>query len=835
MADNTLSFETRVDLSGLESGMSAASSTVNAGAQKMAQAMSVAKNEAAALGQAYKVMGTMAAQGNQQAIDAIAKHIVATDNAKAAVKALASVEEASIPVAASAAGSQKLYAASIDKVASAASHTVPQIAAASGAIRVLDGALPIRAVERFAVTTLGLGPILQAAFPVIGAIALGEVVVGMGEKLYTAFDLGGVRARKTAEEIRGVNLEIDRSTNALNVQIDRLQQEEARLEHKPFNGMKLVLDEAAEAADQLAHRLETVIDRERKAIAGMSSSLPQLLAGGSQTKYEQTMLNEHQKYLGDAKNTQDQLNESVSYGNSLQTRLADLKDKQALSNQQTEGIVRDYSNEINAVQQLISWQQQEQANVKATIALNQQQASTQTSKDARGDAELANKAAAARLKAMEEEYNAEKLIHSVTLVDEFDFWNQRLYLFTAGSQQYDTIIGKMAQIAESGATKAHAAIEKLKGEQKKESSGAGDDTVARGQAEIDKWILQTAEDATHGGDRWREYNSELAKSSEISAQMAANLQLAHINQELAIGTIDKSAASAQIAAIHTAEYTSKLKALEEQLKRINSDTALKPNEQAAQSQAVQNAISNLKGGHAVQGLQDTTTQAQAMAAPYLKAFDTINSGFLQVQRQMIMGTRSISRDFANMGANLVVSVAGAWEQMIAKQLAMEIRSLAIHAVTKQGQVAIDQTAAAQSQLIQHESAIKEALVDAKLAAVKGWKAGMSLPPPANFIAAPAFAAAAFTGAIALAAFETGGIVPNTGIAMVHANEAVLPAPLTNFLMNAATSNTSNNSTSANMTVNNHGMSDAGYRRMATRNAEHMVGVVRRGLRRQGRI
>jgi hypothetical protein len=49
-----------------------------------------------------------------------------------------------------------------------------------------------------------------------------------------------------------------------------------------------------------------------------------------------------------------------------------------------------------------------------------------------------------------------------------------------------------------------------------------------------------------------------------------------------------------------------------------------------------------------------------------------------------------------------------------------------------------------------------------------------VPFPANAIIAPIAAAAAFVGVMA---FEQGGIVPQTALAMVHQNEMVLPAGL----------------------------------------------------------
>src|SRR5579859_7431571 len=76
-------------------------------------------------------------------------------------------------------------AVATERTAAATSHAIPQFAAASGALRELQGNFDhnIRAAERFLSTTLGLGPILQAAFPIVGALAMGGVLVDIGEKL----------------------------------------------------------------------------------------------------------------------------------------------------------------------------------------------------------------------------------------------------------------------------------------------------------------------------------------------------------------------------------------------------------------------------------------------------------------------------------------------------------------------------------------------------------------------------------------------------------------------------------------------------------------------------
>lgn len=69
----------------------------------------------------------------------------------------------------------------------AATHgAVTEIQAASAAIRVFEGNQAIRAVERFVTSFAGVGAVLQAAFPIVGSIALTEVLFRMGEAAYKA-------------------------------------------------------------------------------------------------------------------------------------------------------------------------------------------------------------------------------------------------------------------------------------------------------------------------------------------------------------------------------------------------------------------------------------------------------------------------------------------------------------------------------------------------------------------------------------------------------------------------------------------------------------------------
>lgn len=137
-------------------------------------------------------------------------------------------------------------AVSIRGIGQAARGAVPEIAAASGAIRVLEGNMPIRAVERFATSVLGLGPILQAAFPLVGAIALGEMVLHVAEK-FTKVSEEDQKFRdglkQTETEIRS----IDQSIESLNERLQTLQFGEAAGKRVAVDIAKARRDDAAEA------------------------------------------------------------------------------------------------------------------------------------------------------------------------------------------------------------------------------------------------------------------------------------------------------------------------------------------------------------------------------------------------------------------------------------------------------------------------------------------------------------------------------------------------------------------------------------------------------------
>jgi hypothetical protein len=432
-------------------------------------------------------------------------------------------------------------------------------------------------------------------------------------------------------------------------------------------------------------------------------------------------------------------------------------------------------------------------------------------------------AAQERMLAMETEYGELQQAHKLTLKEEHDFWAARIGEFARGTEQYKALAQKLGQIDQEGAKKAGSAIAQFKsgdavgamdsltGAKKTKPQEDGQKEIAEGLKATDAWKLQMAEDLMQTGERWREYHAEVARGVSIEAQNAASLQLARISAAEAEGMISKLAAAHRIATIHAAEEAAKLKELDQELKRIAADQNLTPVQRATQTQGVQNQIAQVGGQGKLQGQQDQAAINAAVAKPYLTAFNAIDAGWKKVQNDLIAGNKNIGLDFAQMGVTIVQKLAGSFEEMIANHVRMWVKMQVTHAAAVQAGVAIDATGAAESTTIKETAGLKQMLIDAKAAAVSGWKAGMALPFPENVVMAPTLAAIGLVGAMSY--FEEGGVVTGGNGAHVpilaKQGERILSTSQTNnfeTLVNGNNAGRGGNTSSirANVTQHFHG-------------------------------
>jgi hypothetical protein len=193
----------------------------------------------------------------------------------------------------------------------------------------------------------------------------------------------------------------------------------------------------------------------------------------------------------------------------------------------------------------------------------------------------------------------------------------------------------------------------------------------------------------------------------------------------------------------------------------------------------------LRTGSAMDGMRVFFQQSQQMAESSAQRMHTaLSSAFSGIQSSMssgfsamILGTESVSRAWAQMGANMLKSVVEALTQMVAKQIVLEVEGLVAHTAANQAKVASDTTAESQSTAISSAAALKKIMHSAAVAAAKAYESVSDIPVVGPFLA-PVAAAAAFVGVMAFGAIASaaGGYdVPEDQMAMLHKDEKVLPA------------------------------------------------------------
>jgi hypothetical protein len=146
--------------------------------------------------------------------------------------------------------------------------SIPKTAAASGALRVLEGNVTnnIRAAERFLGTLPAVSALLEKAFPVVGAIALAGVVYELAERFgqFVTKNIGAAGAITQAME--NVQQSTRMSTHEIELSNAKLDEQIAKLEHKPMNALELALAQGRVEADRLTRSLNDVADAAQKAL-----------------------------------------------------------------------------------------------------------------------------------------------------------------------------------------------------------------------------------------------------------------------------------------------------------------------------------------------------------------------------------------------------------------------------------------------------------------------------------------------------------------------------------------------------------------------------------------
>ena len=787
--DSQIRIGLSIDTSGLDAAQGAAQQSATAIAAAYDRVTIAAKNSA----QAQAKLGAAAVANLPQSAQAAAildEYQAELTAAKAALEELTAASAASAPA---------LEKQAIATEAASAATTRLGVSARQGAttgIGMLEGRMMSgnRAAAAFLSTTLGLGPALQMAFPVIGLIALGEVAGRVGKMLYDAFDMGGERARKTAEDIQEVTNSLRMMNDEINVEIDRLTVANEKLEHKPTNGMKLAIDEAILDADRLDQKLDGVLKKIETAIKGMSGSfLQQVVGQQGGTGYEQTMASEHERHLSEQVNTQGELNESTSYYNSLLIRQKELK-----------GWINDtgtspattpaYQTELDAVQRLMNAQAQEQQYIKATMDLQGAQTEHQTLVDAHSPKEK----------------------ESPEVKDQFRIRKKEL-------EDYGRSVEEETKTQEEILNHSMDwQLEEQKFATTQEIADANTVMVTRIDA-----VKKTEEADRQAAEEWKRTHEEQMRMMQeqteatLKAIAAADeAQKRQIDHQEKMGKITPQAAAQQKIDMSNVQQAAQVNTLGDQLNATDRVT------EPVQYKKIQDEITAAQRKGAAEREQITQQEAEREMQTYMKYAEQTNQALIGGLNEWMTTHKKFTDAMIDAGKHWAVSMIDDIAQVLLKKLEL----WALEKIMGSGS---SESGFTKSTISQNLSVAESATATAAaIAFMENAGAGIGAA-----VAAAAEMYAAGAPFMLAAGMETGGIVPGRngqGVPILaHAGEAVLPAPMTSMLMNAAGNggggggHTFNTHSTINATVMDSKGLEGLARRSADANALHLKRAARR--------
>ena len=554
-----------------------------------------------------------------------------------------------------------------------------------------------RAAAAFLSTTLGLGPALQAAFPIIGALALGSVLVEIGKNAYNAYEkfvsLDSV-SKKLLEDFK-------KMAEADFINVRSIETATERLDKATKSATNL--REAAQGIHDASFS-GAIVNLATGNLAAAGTDIGGLL--GARKLADQSSVDTKQSIALGVKQVelQHELNiakiEAVHAGDmglepekritaELQKHLALAKEEEAYNHRR----------------------EQIMGNVTPSTSGDEMR----KLQDEKSEREAAGQ--------REELSRTERGRAAMEMVKEQE----------DAAKEADRVTKEVQERAVQGLRLEEEETKRLSEEERKAQE------TAKKDYEEDLRLIQVETDA-------------LVRQA-AQAEAASNQNIRHREK---MGTLaPRGGAQEEIYASTDAE-SKQVSALQQQASSLTPEAG---GEQLQKFQEIQNKITQIMEQGANKREQIANQEAEREHAAFDRSFSSIEQGLTGLLNTWLTTHESMGQAAVHMADKMAVSVIDA----LAKIALQEIVGMAIHKTVG------DTTR----------------LDDARTAASGAYAATAGIPYIGPILA-PIAAATAFA---AVAAFEKGGIVPGRhGEAvpiMAHANEAVLPAPLTSMLIGAA--------------------------------------------------
>jgi hypothetical protein len=520
-----------------------------------------------------------------------------------------------------------------------------------------------RHVRGFVASIPGVAPALAAAFSGVAVLTIGTVLVEAGEKMVKFAEKSKNAAKEIYEAWRETIAQSTKQGIELDLVNDKLDNQIAKLEHKPANLLKLALDEDRKAAHDLSEELEKADANAKKVLKdkslGFLGATVNAFTGGdtqrtgfveSDIKAAYAKLKEVQEAAEDAQNEAKPGDDAMAV--KLKNRVNILKayahEVSLLSNSLAmTKLIRsaDPKNEdFSATEALqataLREMRNEQHNIQAgyDAADKEEEAKALEQKEALrkyGEAE-ATKASQRQIRGFELQLGIIKGYHALELGEETDFWARMLRAKHLGADAQRFVLEKLGTATQQEYHQINEIAAKAVAEQKKQAA-----ENVREFATLTSIMDQWDEVERIGADSTNQLNVILAKNRDELRQV----QLAH---DVATGGVSRYDAAVETAAMHTREANDELARLRAELKGVQDSPGIRSVAQANKVAELQQKIASLEGA------RDRQKEVDEWAIAQTTAFGGIN----EAMGEMVARAKDVSGQMRDAFVSAISSVNG---------------------------------------------------------------------------------------------------------------------------------------------------------------------------------
>jgi len=811
---NELQVRISAETAGLEAGLSRATSAVESSAQSMKEAQTAAaaaaQNYADTLA-ALNVVASGTGPGQAAAAAEIAATKTAADQAAAALEKLniaklrssnswnREMAEANRAAEAEAEAARAMELAALradilsraneqlavtnEVVSATTGHVRGSMVAAAGAAGILEGRIPMRAMERFLASIPAVSAALQVAFPVIGAIALGEVLVQMVEH---------------AHELYEKFIDLSAADDKLLSDFQKMKEADLLNVHS-IETAKQRLDETTQSAEKLRTVAQGLHEVGLKGIFGDLVS-GNLGAAGMDVGF-----------LVSGKKAADASTEARE--NSIKLSLLELKQEHELAVAKIE-TAHAGDGSLSQAQQLVAAKAKELALIKEgqSYERKEERALGNTSpRDAGNDLAVQRLLQASAkenvgLAALRAKYAGEIAKAEIDVQHAADSELGPVERITAELQKQLSLHAQAAEASRSGLPAEDQRLKQLQDEastQKAiaEINAAGHDELMKtfdvemkaqdeGRKQAEEAQKRAAEEFKKDQAEHIALVKESAQATIQAAQETFTFTQRQIEFETQLGLITVRTAQARLLAASQLKQTETTGALKKEQALFDPNLGNKEFQEYTQ---LQHRMTQEAQKGALEREQITQKETLRIIEQYRKVAIEFNHGFTQAINGWITGSQTASQAFARMFGEMELQLIDFVAEWLLKKAEMWVLD---HALQISG-VAAQKT-------VQATANVGTVMGDAGVAFAGTMAYYSAINPPA----APALASAAYAttlaGGLTAQAFELGGVVAGSAGAPVpiiaHAGERVLNQSETamfHSLVNSQTS-TSSNSRVVNM-------------------------------------